>query len=923
MNAAESSIDEIAFADVLTSRSSRSPNYSAENTALASLAREMIESPAEVLQKLANLALSLCDAGSAGISILQPDGQSEYIRWHAAAGAFASNLNLTSPRDAVPCGTALARNRVLLLQDADRFFPLMRSVGPRVHEGLLAPWSVMGKPFGTVWAFGHTPEKQFDAEDARVLTSLASFASVAYQMITTLDKTNERLNQEIAQRRQTEADLRQTQQALAADLLGMRRLYELHAKLAVETDLCAALDQILAAACKFTNTELGCVQLLSEDGARLEMVAHLGYGPDSRFVEHFRFEGFAQGCDVARVERRRLIIDDTSTCPGLIGTKAGEAAAADGIRATQSTPMVSHKGETVGVLSTQFRQPHRSSDEELRMIDLLAWAAADFVERYQSQRSLLQSEQRQTFLLKLSDALRPLTDPVEIQSVVSRLLGEHLTVNRVLIVEFIGDEFLVQRDYASGVPSIAGRYPMAAFGEEHLRIHERGEAFVVNDQSSDPRLQPAARTLLSQTETAAFICTGLFRNGKIFGAFGIHSRVPRVWSAAEVALAREVAEHARSAMERARTEEALKETDRRKDEFLATLAHELRNPLAPISNAVQLLLRAGNPVMHKPLVEMIGRQVRQIVKLVDDLLEVSRIAHGKVKLNKQPVALAEVVRNAIETSGPLLDEAQHRFTVSLPNEPLFINADAVRLTQVLTNLVNNAAKYTDAGGDISLTARLADDQVVISVRDNGVGLTAGQVSQVFDLFTQFHRFGSRSQGGLGIGLTMVRDLVELHGGTTQAISPGPGLGSEFIVTLPALDRVHARGSRPDSDQQQSRLSGQRVLVVDDNRDAADSLGQLLAADGAEVYMAYEGRRALELLKAKRPTTVLLDLGMPEMDGYEVARQIRNDSKFHDVRIIALTGWGQETDRKRTASNGFDGHLTKPVEYVELVELLLS
>ena len=904
----------------------------------------MVENPAEVLQKLAELVLGLCDAGSAGVSILEPDGKSEHIRWHAAAGAFASGLNRTSPRDAVPCGTALAGNSVLLLQDTNRFFPLMRSVGPRIHEGLFAPWSIKGKPVGTVWAFGHMPEKQFDAEDARVLTSLASFASVAYQMITArdeakagadklekraaartrlLDETNERLNSEIAQRRQTEADLRQTQQALAADLLGMRRLYELHAKLTVETDLEAALDQILTAACEFTNTKLGCVQLLSEDGMRLEMVAHLGYGPDSRFVEHFRFEGFSQGCDVARVERRRLIIEDTATCPGLIGTEAGVAVSADGIRAAQSTPMISRKGETVGVLSTQFRQPHRSSDEELRLIDLLAWAAADFVERYQSQRLLRQSEQRQTFLLRLGDALRPLTDPVEIQSVVSRLLGEHLAVNRVLIVEFIGDEFLVQRDYVSGVPSIAGRYPMAAFGEEHLRLYERGEAFVVNDQSSDPRLQHAARSLLSQAEIAAFIGVGLSRNGKIVGAFGIQSRVPRVWSAAEIGLAREVAEHGRAAMERARTEEALKEADRRKDEFLATLAHELRNPLAPISNAVQLLLRADNPVIQKPLIEMIGRQVRQIVKLVDDLLEVSRIAHGKVKLNKQPVALADVVRNAIETSWPLLDEAQHRFTVSLPDEPLVVDADAVRLTQVLTNLVNNSAKYTDAGGDISLTARLADDQVVISVRDNGIGLTNGQLSQVFDLFTQFHRSGRHSGGGLGIGLTMVRDLVELHGGTTQALSPGPGLGSEFIVTLPAPDLVPVCSSEPESNRQPSRLSGLRILVVDDNRDAAVSLGQLLAADGAEVHTAYEGRRALELLEAKRPTTVLLDLGMPGMDGYEVARQIRNGTKFHDVRIVALTGWGQETDRKRTISNGFDGHLTKPVDYVELVEWLLA
>jgi len=360
-------------------------------------------------------------------------------------------------------------------------------------------------------------------------------------------------------------------------------------------------------------------------------------------------------------------------------------------------------------------------------------------------------------------------------------------------------------------------------------------------------------------------------------------------------------------------EQALKETDRRKDEFLAVLAHELRNPLAPISNAVHLLRHPDGRRRADRLVEMLGRQVRQMVKLVDDLLEISRITRDKIELHRQPLLLADVVHGAVETSRPLIDQQHHHLEVRLPDEPLTLEADSVRLTQVLANLLNNAAKYTDQGGRIDLEARRVGAEVEITVRDNGIGIPPGHLPEVFDMFTQAHRATGRGQGGLGIGLAMVRSLVQMHGGTVEAKSAGAGRGSEFIVRLPLAETPGAANAGAAADAATAPLAGQRILVVDDNRDAAETLAMLLESDGARARAVYDGPAALAALPGLRPHTVLLDLGMPDMDGFEVARRIRTDPAWAGVRIVALTGWGQESDRERTRGAGFDFHLTKPVD----------
>ncbi len=370
-------------------------------------------------------------------------------------------------------------------------------------------------------------------------------------------------------------------------------------------------------------------------------------------------------------------------------------------------------------------------------------------------------------------------------------------------------------------------------------------------------------------------------------------------------------------------EDALKDADRRKDEFLATLAHELRNPLAPISNAVQLMRRPDGRRQSDRVVEMVGRQVRQIVTLVDDLMEVSRITRGKIDLRLERLPVAEVIHSAVETSQLPIERAGHQLAVALPEEPLVLLADRVRLTQVFANLLNNAAKYTDPGGRIWVEVWRENGDVLVSVRDTGIGIPPEALGRVFDMFAQAHRAVGRGQGGLGIGLTMVRSLVEMHHGTVEARSGGSGMGSEFVVRLPLAGPDDARLERPGQAQARpyAPFAGQRILVVDDNRDAADTLGLLLEADGAEVRVVYDGRSALAMAENFLPSSVLLDIGMPLMDGYEVARRLRQDERFANMRIVALTGWGQDADRRQTRNRGFTQHLTKPVSLEELYKVL--
>jgi PAS domain S-box-containing protein len=426
----------------------------------------------------------------------------------------------------------------------------------------------------------------------------------------------------------------------------------------------------------------------------------------------------------------------------------------------------------------------------------------------------------------------------------------------------------------------------------------------------------------------SYICVPLVVAGTPFGVLTFATAESgRRYADADLALAADLANRAGVAVENTRLYQSLRDADRRKDEFLATLAHELRNPLAPIRNSLQILKmpRVDAKTVERSR-EMMERQVHHLVRLVDDLLDVSRVMRGKIELRKEAVELATVVARAVETAQPLIDAQRHQLGVSLPDESLPLDADPVRLAQVVGNLLTNAAKYTEPNGHIWLTARREGGEAVLRVRDDGIGIAPEVLPHVFDLFVQVDHAATRSQGGLGIGLTLVKNLVGMHRGTVEARSAGLGRGCEFVVRLPLTARKHGGPGEADGGEcprsRPSPTPGLRLLVVDDNRDAADSLAVLLRLQGHEVRVVHDGAAAMTVAPSYRPDVVFLDLGMPGMDGYEVARRLRKTPGLEKTVLAALTGWGQQEDRRRTAEAGFDHHLVKPPE-PKAVEGLLA
>ena len=364
-----------------------------------------------------------------------------------------------------------------------------------------------------------------------------------------------------------------------------------------------------------------------------------------------------------------------------------------------------------------------------------------------------------------------------------------------------------------------------------------------------------------------------------------------------------------------------RDADRRKDEFLATLAHELRNPLAPIRQAALISKAPGATDAQKRWShDVIDRQVQHMSLLLDDLLDISRVTRGTLALRMQPTELSSIIDTAVETARPTIDAKRHVLSVEVPPEPIQFTADPLRVAQVLSNLLTNAAKYTDPEGQIRLIARCEGDSVVIRVKDSGIGISAAALPRVFNMFSQVHSTTDRSEGGLGIGLSLAQGLIELHGGTIEANSEGLGCGSEFTVRLPHRT-AQARGITPDRPAAVASTSRHRILIADDNRDSAETLAALLRMEGHEVTSVHDGPVALSAFGEIRPDVALLDIGMPGLTGYEVARKMRQSSSGAPLTLIAITGWGQDIDKERAYAAGFDHHLTKPVDPHRLAELL--
>ncbi len=558
--------------------------------------------------------------------------------------------------------------------------------------------------------------------------------------------------------------------------------------------------------------------------------------------------------------------------------------------------------------------------------------ARDITERKRAEAALRKSEERLTVELEATTRLHALSTRLLAADNLTTALQDVLENAIVTVGADFGNiqlynaqigalEIVVQKGFRQDFLDYF-RTVRVDEGSACAQAMQSGKRILIEDVNLDPSYELHRQTAAAAGYRAVQSTPLKAHDGTILGMLSMHFRAPHRVSEQDQRLLDLYARHAADLIERLRFEQALKEADRRKDEFLATLAHELRNPLAPIRNAVQIFRAKGSPVPELQWArDVIDRQVEQMTRLVDDLLDVSRITRGKIELRKQWVELATVVGSAVEGSRPLIEKWGHELTVTLPSEPVYLNADPTRLAQVLLNLLNNAAKYTEQGGRIWLTAKREGEHVVIRVKDTGIGIIKEMLPRIFQMFTQVDQSLERSQGGLGIGLTLVQSLIEMHGGSVEAHSDGPGKGSEFVVRLAVATQAEDRGAQgATGDTPVATPAKCRILVVDDNRDSADSLAMLLRIMGNEVHTAHDGLEAVGAAGVFRPDVVLLDIGLPKLNGYEAGRRIR-EQQGKGVVLIALTGWGQEEDRRRSKEAGFDHHMTKPVEFDALQKVL--
>jgi signal transduction histidine kinase/ActR/RegA family two-component response regulator len=587
------------------------------------------------------------------------------------------------------------------------------------------------------------------------------------------------------------------------------------------------------------------------------------------------------------------------------------------------------EGERAGLYDTAFGDAAFVIFTTTAMLAILAVTARHIG---RSAASTREAAQTQRVLARIGELAAKVRDTGNLLEAISETVARSLEVSRCGFarVDLDAMEIVVERDYHGHLRSLAGVLPIAQYGGHLLADGRAGRPTIVRDLRRTREIIDEKKERFEAIHIRSQINVPLHRDGRWVANFWVSHHEPRHWEEHEVELMTSVAERAWLVMEKARAveeqraalralaerEAALREADRRKNEFLATLAHELRNPLAPVVTALELIKGANGDL---DLIErcrvMMDRQLGHTVRLVDDLLDVSRLTRDSIELRRERVELGSIVESAIEAVRPLAAETGHEIEVELPHEHVYLHADPVRLAQVLTNLLTNACKYTPAGGRIALDAERRGDDVQVRVTDTGIGMAPEMIPSAFEIFSQLDRPVEPVPGGLGIGLSLVKSLVEKHGGAVTAHSEGAGRSTQFVVTLPAMAEAEpVVDARQDAGipLETAGLATGRVLVVDDNVDAATTLAAMLAISGYETEVSHDGASAVEKAAWYTPAAILLDIGLPDMNGYDVCRAIRDQPYGQDVRIVAVTGWGTAEDRSRSAEAGFDAHLVKPV-----------
>jgi signal transduction histidine kinase len=722
------------------------------------------------------------------------------------------------------------------------------------------------------------------------------------------------------------------QSEAAAGQDAMNRLLRAAAVCArAESDLRESLEALLDAAIAISAAEKGNIQLFDETAGALRLAAQRGF--ERPFLDYFDIvrPGEVGSCGAAIRAAARIAVEDVTTSEVFAGQPSLNVLLEAGVRAVQSTPLIASDGAVLGMVSTHFAQP-RSFDQGVRSrLDLLARLGGDYLMRRQAEHALRRSQawlrgQKEAFQASIRGTPLETSLGILVRSALEHVGGEArasfflLNADRTAIHHITG----MGEEYARAV----GGFPVGADAIGCGLAAYTGKPVICPDVLLDPTWIPYLPLARRFDYRATWSFPVQNEDGKVVGTFCVYSRQPRemtphdteVTTALTHAAAVIMARH-QATQERVRAVEALRDSNQRKDEFLAMLAHELRNPLAAIHGAGQILQRTdGDAQTHRSAAEILNRQVGHMVRQVDDLLDVSRISRGQIELRKEHAELAPVVNHAVEASFPLRESLGHELTVTLPPTSMYVHGDPIRLAQVVGNLMNNACKFTDKRGRIWLTVEQEGAQAVIRVRDTGIGIAAAELPRIFDMFSQVDRSLERARDGLGLGLTLVKNLVEMHDGTVEAKSAGPGRGSEFVVRLPLLSGPPAAQPREPAGVEPVAVVPRRVLVVDDNRDVANCVAMMLKVLGYEVDIAHDGLEAVERALMSQADVILLDIGMPQLNGYEAARRIRAQRQ-EGLMLVALTGWGREEDRRLAEEAGFDAHLVKPVSLTALSKLL--
>jgi signal transduction histidine kinase len=658
------------------------------------------------------------------------------------------------------------------------------------------------------------------------------------------------------------------------ELSDVNELHELSVALASIATLSDQLKLILVTFARMHGTDRGLISVFDAGSNRLQVASSLGFS--SRALEALRD---VRGGEGACAEKQRVIIDDTERDPRFAEFRA--VARMEGFRAVHSTPLVSRDGEVLGALSVHFPAPRKPSERELRLADICARKAAVFIERARAEELASLHDRRFQSVLQSSGVPFVVLSPVrDAANKIVEFRWSFLNTAAAKVMRCRPEDY-VGRNVTDTLPRAwegTGRFEMYVDALESNEVRE------IERQSE---------------------------------ADGNHNWYHIVASP----LDGDVAVWFADVTQRKKQERDLLEADRRKDEFLATLAHELRNPLAPIRQAAAIARNEqASDAQKRWSNNVIERQVQHMSLLLDDLLDVARITHGTLQLRRQETDLQSIVSAAVETARPLIDERRHQLSVDVPDH-LEVNADSLRLAQVLSNLLTNAAKYTNPQGTIRCAARAVRDEILISVEDSGIGIAAEDLPKVFGMFAQVRSAQDHAAGGLGIGLALAKGIVELHGGRIEATSAGSGLGAKFTVRLPGVARIPVSAVPAGEIRNGHAVPNKRILLADDNRDAAESLAIILRLEGHDVELAHDGASALRVFAEKKPDVALLDIGMPNTNGYDVARQIRSVPAGKGVLLIAITGWAQDSDKAQSRAAGFDHHLTKPVEPEMLIGLL--